>query len=686
LYKVYQRPNVKANIVDFDYPEDFFNVKKNLLWGNGKYTISGFFNQIKLMMTKEAILHAKDIYGASFNWPVATSLTKTVELFPADKLWTLLFIGIEDTHVYHRKHVASEGRQGWAIGHHDNIDLNPRWTSAERGKEGVASIATLLKASAMVEAEWNEMERLYGDKFLYNVNLGPTMFNHVLSYLPIYADDREMMYLASPDGRADQKVKPSVIYATENLKFDTRRNKWGHYIGTITVSYATRATLYKQMQYSANVLQYLEPKKLDEEPDNVLKYGVELELSTNYSVKQLIDACDDPFFIVKADSSVRGNKRYPYELVTPPMSALSQKVYWAQWLDALDYGEFDTTLDTTNGMHVHIGSDSFKNKSHRERFIYFYTRPQNTEFFLRFSARDLQSFKRYCPVPNIPLGYTEQNVMENLDVILENMPRDDRGNHLRGIVGASKKGGTIEVRLFRGVVSMADIAKNLEMVEASFLYAKDTPNMKDMTLKGFLNFVFGQPDDTWEILKEYLNTLDLEYATSYAEVFDIVFAETRPDVISELIRNAPNFQINDSHITCLNIHFGRQVFGYKNGQVRVKALNTSSSAVARFDGIVSAKYNKKRPLKNIRGKQAAPDPFVDEAAVPPHPWGQRAYNYNFQEVMNRGDGHIAPAAPPQAPRRGNYPGGRTYNEYLEFVRMQEAAMRLGIIDDIEIER
>lgn len=612
MYRIWNNPAQRTDPVEFPRLEDVLNVKVNKTWRTGAYTVKSFIDQLKFMVNRDFVKYMIQTQSWNNTLPSGVNWETYITHIADEDLWTLLFYQMDASQVYIRKFtVMNDGSSNPTLYQLDAVaDRELRWLQEERRRTGEAGWVTIRKTEDKVKLMIAELIANFGNSKIGQVSSAFTLAPDILSKMVYYAADKEVLSFRDMNPASDQRrrsVRPSWIAALPNAVYETVASHYGLYQGEFVLTYETRSSLYRVFQYSQNVLSLLQPKKLDGEPDSTIKFGVELELATDYPIEALIDAADDPFFIAKSDSSVSGNKRNKLELVTPPMTALAQKVYWAQWFDNLSYSMFDTSLETTNGMHVHIGNPSFKDAHHRRQFIWFFARPQNTEFMLRFSARSLESFKRYSPVPPIHQGETEDIVVQDIDALVART-RDDHGNPLRGIVAASKRGGTTEVRLFRGVVSLADITKNLEMVEAAYQFTAQERNPKNLTLQNFLAFVADSPADDWEILKEYLNTLDLDYCQSYSEVFDVVFGEHRPEQMGERIRRAyPKFEANDVHATCLNMHFGRKFFSYKDGEVKVKTQSTSGSAVARFDGHVAAKYNKKRPLR----KRDQPLPFAE---------------------------------------------------------------------------
>lgn len=615
-----------APLITADRLSNLFDPKKNKLFALGadRVTFGFFLNTMKDFYTSQEnrdAIHQYYDYNEFAGMPgPGISIRDLWDYLPENLKWLLpLCITFDGIKVYKRE-IVLKATEGHLIVQNNNPNAYAWKKEIRENPDLAVRYKFFVDYLTQVDEQVKGFLYQHGSKKL--TAFGHLPFLHQFwSCLFAWCQNSRNFHLYGTDGDRNDTVRPSEI----PNDFVSNGTFFG-YRGDTNITWENRRKLYRVYNYTTNVLSYFKPKRLEGEANNVPLCGVELELSTDYGTEALIDACDDPFFMIKSDASVRGNKDYMYELVTAPMSFLAQKVYWSQFFDNLDYRKFDTSLETTNGMHVHVDNHAFKNAQHQKAFIYFWLRPQHTEFFLKFSARDLESFKRYSGVPKDMQGDTEAALLDDPNSFMDRL-RDDAGRPLRGIVTKSKKGGTTEVRLFRGVVSLADMVKNLEMVEAVFEFTKSAETHNDLDLKAFLNFVYGQPADTWEVLKEYINTLDLEYCLHFSEVRALFIGETRTDRIVQNIINS-NLKLNDVHITCLNLYFGRNLFTYTNGQIKVRPMDTKASAVAKFDGTVAAKYNKKKPIKNLNvPNQPAPPPppehvAVDDAVPAVRPWQQ----------------------------------------------------------------
>ena len=335
---------------------------------------------------------------------------------------------------------------------------------------------------------------------------------------------------------------------------------------TQPVTKLNKSLLYTVQNYSSNPMSMLEwPIKGKDEHDPIL-YGVELELATNYSIMDIIEASDEPFFIAKTDSSVNGKGTYRLELATVPMSLKAHKQQWAHWISSLDYANFDCSTDTNNGMHVHIGNDAFADKAHTTKFVWFFTQPAHQAFMMKFSQRTPKSWQTYSAVPEPVLGRTRVATYQ----------RNDRAvMDLRGCVHYSPK-GTIEVRMFKGIVSLADIIKNLEFVDSVFHFTLQGFAIQKLTLQDYITWLNKQPRNKYSVIKKYLNSSEkLMKLVKASNLEHLIFNESDPSKILQLIQKH-KYVANNETVTLLNQHLKKRVFIF-NKETKTIQINTTPS-------------------------------------------------------------------------------------------------------------
>lgn len=315
---------------------------------------------------------------------------------------------------------------------------------------------------------------------------------------------------------------------------------------TMPINYENRSRLYQVFGYSTDVTSLLPGKRKLPNEGTPVYVGVELEVSTDYEINELIDASKELFFVAKQDSSISGRKRNKMELVTVPGSFKYLKKQYALWFNNLDYQKFDCTNDTNNGMHVHIDRRSFDDDYHIRNFCWFINNPANTPFIVAVSDRgSLQAMQTYCPIYNYPPNYTRTQGFKAAHRLIEH----SRGaTHLKGGWAGGK---TLEVRIFRGIVSYAAITKNLEFVESVFLFTQSLRSYREMSLSNYINWLFSQPVNRFAVLKKFLEQQDISKFLVAAEVKDVIFNESDPGKIIQLLSKS-GLTINNHHIAYLN--------------------------------------------------------------------------------------------------------------------------------------
>lgn len=374
----------------------------------------------------------------------------------------------------------------------------------------------------------------------------------------------------------------------------TKRNKHG---------------LYNVFNYSTSPMRMLAWPLVAKGEVKPLLYGIELEMSSDYTAQQLVDASDEPFFILKQDSSVSGSKRHVYELVTVPMSYKAHKKQWAHWFSNLDYDKFDCTKDTSNGMHIHIGQESFVCEKHKKDFAWFFTQPAHQDFMIAFSERTMQSLNSYAPMPNYR-GTTITKAYKETTRVCKDK---------RGTINYSNK-ETIEVRLFRGIVSLADVLKNLEFVDSVFYFTLDSKNVTQLTIENYFKWLNTQPRNKYHVLRKYFDANDrLKPHIASAALFAAIFTEKRPDRILEIIAKK-NFPITNDHVSLLNKRFKKRVFILNKTTGKMEMNVSNRSPVSFLDRLVEAR---------ILGVRQLPKKFT-----PPEPTPEPEDDDIFEELLN----------------------------------------------------
>lgn len=339
-----------------------------------------------------------------------------------------------------------------------------------------------------------------------------------------------------------------------------------------------RRMVSRLLNYSANVLDFLPYTiKGPKEPKAIL-YGVELEACGDYTVPELIDAQKDLFFIAKQDGSIHGDKPNAYELVTVPASLKAHKRLWAEFFEKVDYTAFDTSRDTGNGMHVHIDRKSFTQR-HLNRFTWFITNPANTDFMLAVSERPTKkNFEEWARLPNHFVHSSKIQASKGANVT---------NSGIRGAVHF-KRDKTVEVRMFKGIVSYATVVKNLEFVDSVYHYTQQTM-LCQLGLKHYLAWLQNTPKNKYQMLKTFLAEIKTADMVAAAEVTEYIWKESRDHIVVEKLNNAP-FTITNTHITALNKKRRKRTYILKSG--KVLCVSPSGGLLAKLDQSVQKRQTR----------------------------------------------------------------------------------------------
>lgn len=341
---------------------------------------------------------------------------------------------------------------------------------------------------------------------------------------------------------------------------------------------ASRDQLSNVLNYSTDVLDYLPYNIRSKTELKTPLYGIELETATAYHPREVIAAQAELFFLCKQDGSITGNGAHRYEMVTVPATFKAHRRLWAEWFNKLDYSKFDTSKNTGNGMHVHIDREAFST-SHLNKFTWFFINPANFDFLFEVSERpNKNDFLRWAPAPYIGGSKT---------YAIRNAVNTNKGN--RGIIHF-KKTKTVEVRMFKGVVSYATIMKNLEFVDSVFYFTLQAPTIHN-TMQAYLQWLNSLPANQYKLLREFISQLkNLDQLTLSNTLKDYLFNLNTPEQIIDKLRKAP-FEITNKHLTVLNRERRKRTF-ILNKDGTLSLAYTTGGKLASLDKEMQAKITR----------------------------------------------------------------------------------------------
>lgn len=484
---------------------------------------------------------------------INTDLIATVGYFKPKQLLTILSKCYNNEYI---RELHIHGMNEVQIGHYNKFiekltavsDFKPEWLffityykdgwddATYFGNGGWTLSSNNLTNSAANREQWStflEYMRRYYNDFIGNSTARPNS-NHLLAfkatnayYCAFNIVISNFSFRVSGEGatREDAQEELRAPGTTFNIEGEHNHNRNnGSWNLNIISANTSRRRLYRTLNHSANVFSFLGDKKISHKKDfNSPFYGVELELCTDYREREIIDSynSDDPFFILKSDGSITGSKNFKYELVTLPMSLNAHKVKFAEVFSNLDYDMFDRRTNTNNGMHVHIGMDHFNDKKgsvgHKEKFQFFFLNPSNFKFIVAVSERTVESLQQWSKIPEVRSFSGVTNATQ-----LMKYGRFS-ADHYSGLnMGSSKP--TIEVRIFKGIVSFPTIVKNLEFVDSVFYFTRDT-NKVSINLSSYSQWLKAQPKNKYKTLREYYRRIGFSKFVDEATILDYIYSK-----------------------------------------------------------------------------------------------------------------------------------------------------------------
>lgn len=416
---------------------------------------------------------------------------------------------------------------------------------------------------------------LYHDKlFQWYDDYNPGLVRAILGYIL----NQKIYHGLSQNDRGINDYTPWDLFNRFSSSHSAVTFCWEeHWIrASAIVTNENRGLIERVLNYSTNVLDLLNYSIRGPKEDKATLYGVELEACSDYQPKEIIDAQKALFFILKQDGSITGSKPERYEMVTVPATLKAHKRLWAEFFEKIDYEKFDTTKDTGNGMHVHIDRKAFKSKAHLNRFIWFVTNPANYDFIYLLSERPSKNnLVQWAPFPNYDI---RRSKIHNCRIATS------RNSNMRGAVHL-KSNKTVEVRLFKGIVSYATIVKNLEFVDSIFEYTR-TSTLVQMCLGDYLAWLSATPKNRYATLKTFLQEAKAEKLIIGATLEEYLWYTDNPQEVYKKLLKAP-FAVTNDHVTYLNKKKRKRTFVIKNGQLQ--CLVTSGGLIAKLDKTVQQK-------------------------------------------------------------------------------------------------
>ena len=447
-----------------------------------------------------------------------------------------------------------------------------------------AQTTALTQALANIPNLIDESFKTFSNNYIYSVD---RMVPHIVNLIYTYTNDN-IMY--APKGNEDDfsvafdYYRPSMMlrFLTDDNLAITFNFPSPHNIVTFTEAPAegNRKKFEKIFSYSTDVLTKLPYTIKGPKEQASTLYGVELEANSKYPAREVIQAQKDLFFLLKQDSSIFGEYSNNYEMVTIPCTLRAHKRLWAEFFESIDYTKFDTSKSTGNGMHVHIDRKAFS-KKHLNKFTWFFIAPGHSNFIFLMSERATkEDLNKWAGIASVSThSYSKYyRAARSASTI----------NRGRGAVHY-KGSKTVEIRIFKGIVSYATIVKNLEFVDSVVEYTRWESTDQISLSRYFFWLDNHTPKNKYELLKAYYAEFKLEPYVTAAELDKLLWGITREDLIVKKLNSAP-FKVTNAHITILNKKRKKRTFVLKDGVVT--SLVKNSGVLAKLDQLAQKKQTR----------------------------------------------------------------------------------------------
>lgn len=555
-----------------------------------KTKLSRYIEFLKALCTRESILACPSMFIHSYGGRNIPSVEEVLEFFDEDRLWTLPFFylrkeivrgeacyNVRMKYVYNYNAQRIEGRIPFHYIACGMDEKSNQWSNVAQTKAFIRATSNLWNASKIAE-----ILRVYPDGYITN---NMECYSPAVCTLWTISQGSGLYYTASlyHNDRGAGAEALDGLHAAMQLAAGTHTLVVGFSGNSVTlklvpkVNKDNKAYLYHLFDRKANILDVLPNSLTLPEEHKPRLYGLELELTSDHTIQTLVDAVIEPFFVCKYDGSIRGSKAACYELVTAPMSYKAHKHSWGQFFKKLGYDGFDTSKKTNNGIHIHVDKRAFDGNYrvsqqrpeatnyHLQRFEWMFVNPANYDFILAISEREGKELQ----APAGDGGYAH---IVRFDQFMEHpirkvaafneAPRLVRG--VRGAVNIHPNGNTVEIRLFKGIVSEAVIFKNLEFVDSLIEFTRKMP-FQHCTLEDYLDWLDRQPKNQYKILRKFLETIKLPAMRETSSLVEKIFLDIDPKNIMKRLN--VGFNVTQRHVDLLNKRFETEMFNFKDGKI-----------------------------------------------------------------------------------------------------------------------
>lgn len=327
-------------------------------------------------------------------------------------------------------------------------------------------------------------------------HLWTRLWPHVAEVTSVSQIQSDLIVSSPEDSVRKLKLKPTQVQFTQEGSSSLELNCDSHWKGRQNYS-------FKMNRDTHNFFRHLDGEFYDPAypQAGVPMFGLELELSTNLSCNELqyivceVEPKQEPFFIMKDDSSISGMYSNKVEIVTVPASPRYLKKAFSLFFKKLedlctargkllsDYIDLDTGLN--NGIHIHVDRRSF----HRNR-----SQTHIARFLSAFNLADDETAKLFSQLSRRPGDYRTGSYCS----VDSSLKRYKTGYKLKEACHSGHRGttsmrqsSTVEVRLFQGIVDINHIRTCIEATQAMLEYTHMMPlsTLNRRFAQGFKDFV-----------------------------------------------------------------------------------------------------------------------------------------------------------------------------------------------------
>jgi hypothetical protein len=241
-------------------------------------------------------------------------------------------------------------------------------------------------------------------------------------------------------------------------------------------------------------------------------------------------------------------------------------------------------------MHVHIDLKAFNGKygrldtNHQKQFIWFFTNPVHRDFQVAVSERDPKSADTWMYSPKFPKDWPLPQLYRNLMSYvfppyrgIINFKQDRNGQYI-----------TLEVRAFKGLVSLATISKNLDFVDSVFHFTSKAFYQSN-TIDRYLQYINSLPVNKYSILREFLSRIDTSDFVTRSQLHQLLWGVNNPEKIKYLVEKHHPLPLNPAHLDVLNSLIPNVKFGFSRKN-ELTVIETNRAALSDLDRGLHEKF------------------------------------------------------------------------------------------------